>query len=129
MLAMRLLKIDDQPAVSQSRGGLAPWQQRRATEYLADHLSASVGLADIARTAGLSAFHFARMFKQSTGSPPHAYQRRLRCEKAKELLASTDLIISEIAVAVGYETPQAFARMFRADVGVSPSEYRRERSC
>jgi AraC-like DNA-binding protein len=124
---MRLLRIDEQRMASRSRSGLAPWQQRRATEYLADHLSAAVTLTDIAQTAGLSAFHFARMFKKSTGSPPHAYQRRLRCQKAKELLTLTDLGVGDIAAAVGYDTPQAFARMFRSEVGVSPSEYRRER--
>jgi AraC-like DNA-binding protein len=51
----------------------------------------------------------------------------LRCEKAQELLLATDLSIGDVAAAVGYETPQAFARMFRAEVGASPSDWRRER--
>jgi AraC-like DNA-binding protein len=114
---------------AQTRGGLAPWQERRAAEYLRDHLAEDVGLGQLASLAQLSPFHFARSFKLSTGLPPHAYLRRLRCEKAKELLTITTLSVGEIAAAVGYDTPQAFARMFRADVGVSPSEYRRERSC
>jgi len=106
--------------------GLAKWQERRAAEYLADNLAEDVSLEILAGVAGLSTFHFARMFKQSTGLPPHAYLRRLRSERAKELLATTKLSVGEIATVVGYETPQAFARMFRAETGASPSEYRRE---
>lgn len=109
-----------------SQGGLAPWQERRATEYLRDHLAVDLTLTALAADAGLSAFHFARQFKRSTGLPPHAYQRRLRRDRARELLVSTELSVGEIAAAVGYETPQAFARMFRAEVGATPSEYRRQ---
>jgi len=47
--------------------------------------------------------------------------------RAREQLTATDLPITEIAASVGYATPQAFARMFRAEVGESPSRYRRER--
>jgi AraC family transcriptional regulator len=109
------------------RGGLAGWQERRATEYLRSHMAEDVTLDALAGVAALSTFHFARQFKQSTGLPPHAYLRRLRCERAKELLLGTNLPVTEIAAQVGYETPQAFARMFRAGVGASPSDYRRER--
>lgn len=110
-----------------STGGLAAWQERRATEYLGDNMADEVRLDTLAYVAGLSTFHFARQFKKSTGLAPHAYLRRLRSTRARELLASTDLSIGEIAGSVGYDTPQAFARMFRAEVGVSPSVYRRER--
>lgn len=110
-----------------SRGGLASWQERRTIEYLHGHLAEDVAIEQLASVAHLSTFHFARSFKQSTGLAPHAYLRRLRCEQAKGLLTATDLPVTEIAPRVGYETPQAFARMFRAEVGVSPSKYRRER--
>lgn len=124
--AMRLLRLGEAHEQTRRRGGLAPWQQRRATEYLADHLAESISLRQLADTTGLSPFHFARMFRQSTGLPPHAYQRRLRCERARELLASTELSVGEISAAVGYDTPQAFARMFRAATGASPTRHRRE---
>lgn len=124
----RLLRLEKGPTATRvNSGGLAPWQERRTTEYLADNLAADIALKTLADVAGLSTFHFSRMFKQSTGLPPHAYLRRLRCEKSKALLASTTLSMSEIATQVGYETQQAFARMFRAEVGASPSEYRRNK--
>jgi AraC family transcriptional regulator len=110
------------------RGGLAPWQERRATEYLAAHLGGSVRLDALSAAAGLSAFHFARAFRRSVGVPPHAYLRRLRCERAKELLLATDTSIGDVAAAVGYETPQAFARMFRAETGANPTAFRRSRA-
>jgi AraC family transcriptional regulator len=110
-----------------ARGGLAPWQERRCCEYLRAHLAEDVSLAELAGIANLSPFHFARMFKRTVGVPPHAYQRRLRAERAQELLLATDFSIGDIAAAVGYETPQAFARMFRAETGASPSDWRRER--
>jgi AraC family transcriptional regulator len=124
-LLAELGSLDRQVKVS--KGGLAQWQERRCCEYLRGHLAEDVSLAELAAIANLSTFHFARMFKQTTGLPPHAYQRRLRAERAQELLLATDLSIGDIAAAVGYETPQAFARMFRAEIGASPSDWRRER--
>lgn len=109
------------------RGRLAGWQERKVTEYLRGHMAEDVTLAALAEVAGLSTFHFARAFKQSTGLPPHGYLRRLRLERARELLVGTNLSVGDIAEQVGYETPQALARMFRAEAGESPLEYRRER--
>jgi AraC family transcriptional regulator len=108
-------------------GQLAPWQLRRAIGYLESNLANEITLRDIAVVVGLSASHLAHAFKASSGQAPHAYRRRLRATRARQILEWGDMSIGEIAIAVGYETPQAFARMFRAEVGVSPSEYRRER--
>jgi AraC-like DNA-binding protein len=110
-------------------GGLAPWQLRRVTDFLERNLARPVSLVDIARIARLSQFHFARAFKRSTGRSPHAYLVSLRIRRAKELLATTKQSITEIAGAVGYDTPQSLARVFTRDVGVTPSEYRRTHAC
>jgi AraC family transcriptional regulator len=124
-LLAELGSLDRQVEVS--KGGLAPWQVKRVTEHLEANLAGDVSLAELAALVRLSSFHFCRAFRQSTGLPPQAWQRRLRCERAQELLLATDLSIGEIAVAVGYETPQAFARMFRAETGAAPTDWRRER--
>jgi len=110
-----------------AQGGLAPWQLRRVTDHLRGTISGDVTLDELAALVGLSTFHFARMFKHSAGVPPHAYLRALRADRARELLATTDLSIVEIALEVGYESSQALARAFRRDIGVSPSAFRRQR--
>jgi AraC family transcriptional regulator len=108
------------------RGGLAEWQVRRASEALTEG-QVRIDLATLAKSVGLSAFHFARAFKQSTGMPPHRYQIMQRIERAKNLLVDTGLPISDVAAAVGYEDQGQLARLFRREVGVTPSQYRRER--
>lgn len=112
---------------SMRRGGLAPWQVRRCVEMIAAGSMRDVSLTLLAPEAGLSPFHFARAFKTSVGVPPHAYQVRLRIERAQALLLRSDLPVTEIALEVGYDSSQALARAFRRQVGCSPSAYRRER--
>jgi AraC family transcriptional regulator len=122
-----LLREAQAPRPGPARGGLAPWQARRCTEYLQDHIDENVGLEQLAAIIGLSPFHFARAFRQSTGMPPHRYQLTLRMTQARRMLATTDASVTEIAFAVGYQSSQALARLFRSEMGVSPSDYRRGR--
>lgn len=126
LIALLIRHAGGQPR-PRAAGGLAPRQIRRVTEYLESHLAEDISLPDLAAVAGLSPFHFARAFKTSLGAPPGAYHRSLRVDRARALLRGTDTPITEIAAQVGYEAPQALARVFRREVGVSPSEYRRGR--
>jgi AraC family transcriptional regulator len=107
------------------RGGLAAWQLRRALEKLESMWAEDLSLGELASTIGLSPFHFARGFKQSTGLSPHRYQLKLRLAHAKRLLTTTRVPVTDIALRVGYGSSQAFARMFHQEAGSSPSEYRR----
>ncbi len=129
--AMTLLASLDLRACAQpyragsGTGGLAMWQVRRATERIADMLSESISLEELAASVNLSPFHFSRAFKRSTGLPPHRYQLMLRIEKAKELLSTTQMSIAEVALAVGYDSPRALARLFARELKVSPNAFRR----
>jgi AraC family transcriptional regulator len=107
--------------------GLAPWRARRVSDRIRHSLSDSVTLSELAASAGLSPYHFLRAFKASMGMPPHSYQLRLRMERARELLATTRLSVTEIAGQVGYDDPGYLARLFRKHYGTTPSAYRRER--
>jgi AraC-like DNA-binding protein len=88
---------------------------------LADRLS----IEQLAAIAGLSAFHFARAFKQSQGMTPHSYLVHRRIERAQQLLSTTDTSLSEIALISGFADQSHFARHFRQRVGVPPSAFRR----
>lgn len=109
----------------EARGGLAPWQARRTTRHLAAHIDRRVPLGELATIARLSPFHFSRAFARTVGMPPHRYHLHLRMERACTLLARSEMRIIEIALAVGYETPQALARVFVQQHGITPSEWRR----
>jgi AraC-like DNA-binding protein len=105
-------------------GGLSPGALRRVREYVEAHLSESTDLARLASVAGLSIHHFARGFKQSAGLAPHHYLTQKRVERAQEMLAHTDLPLSEIAYAVGFSDQSHLARHFRRMLGVTPGQFR-----
>jgi len=109
--------------VVRAKRGLADWQLRRVMEKLES--MQDVSLTELAVSANLSPFYFARAFKHTTGLPPHRYQQRRRLERAKELLSTTNLPIVEVAHRVGYGSSQTLSRVFREEAGVSPNEYRR----
>jgi transcriptional regulator GlxA family with amidase domain len=106
------------------RGGLPPRALRRVREYIENHLEETISIEALARIVGLSMYHFARAFKQSEGLTPHDYLLRRRVRRAQELLASTDLPLSEIALASGFSDQSHCARRFREHVGITPSSYR-----
>jgi transcriptional regulator of acetoin/glycerol metabolism/AraC-like DNA-binding protein len=108
----------------QAHGGLSPAAMRRVREYVDAHLGASMDLAMLAGIAGASIHHFARGFKQSAGVTPHHYLVQKRVERARDLLAQTDLPLSEIAYAVGFSDQSHLARHFRQMLGVTPGQFR-----
>jgi AraC-like DNA-binding protein len=97
---------------------------RQAEQYLRDNIGSRVGVAELAALARLSPSHFAALFRRTTGFGVLQYQTRLRMARARELLDTTDLAITEIARALGYADPFYFSRQFRAVHGVTESEYR-----
>jgi transcriptional regulator GlxA family with amidase domain len=97
---------------------------RRVQEYMKAHLGESVDLSMLAGVAGLSVHHFARQFKQSIGVTPHHYLTQKRVERAQEMLAQTDLSLSEIAYASGFSDQSHLARHFRQMLGTTPREFR-----
>jgi AraC family transcriptional regulator len=111
-----------------SKGGLAPWQKRRAAELLRENLDGRIRLTDVARECSLSVSHFARSFRATFGISTHQWLIRHRVEHAQELLRQTAAPIVEIAMLSGFADQAAFTRTFRQVVGVSPGRWRRYRS-
>jgi AraC family transcriptional regulator len=100
---------------------------RQITDWIAEHLTEEFSLDRLAAQAGLSRFHFQRLFKAATGVPPSQYHINLRMNEARRLLRETKMGVVDVALEVGYTNPSHFARLFRRETGLSPSDYRRQR--
>src|SRR5262245_24818853 len=97
---------------------------RRARDLIDRDYAQPLDLEAMAREAGYSRFHFARAFAEAYGEPPRAYLTRRRIERAKTLLRSANLSVTEICLLVGFSSVGSFSSRFRSLVGRSPSEYR-----
>jgi AraC family transcriptional regulator len=107
------------------RGGLAPWQVRRAKEVLSANLDGGVPLKEVARECRLSVSHFSRAFRRTMGVAPHRWLLARRIELAKEQLRNTELSLSDAALACGFADQSHLTRVFTRMVGVSPGAWRR----
>lgn len=128
LLCVQLVRAHAAPGDRRPGGaprGLADWQVKRVTGYMADHLDEDIGLDTLAALVRLSRFHFCTAFRLATGATPHEWLVARRIARARELLADTGRSVTEIALAVGYRTPSAFAVAFRKGVGMPPSQFRR----
>lgn len=107
------------------RGGLAPWQLRRARDFINANLAGDPSISDIASECGLSASYFVRAFKQATGLPPHRWLIKQRVERAKELLQGSSQELFDIAQLCGFVDQSHFTRVFSKSEGYSPGRWRR----
>lgn len=96
----------------------------RSRDLIAARSSEVITLADAAEEACLSPFHFHRLFVQTYGQTPHEFLTDQRLERARLLLARSNLSISEICLEAGYLSLGSFSTRFRQRVGCSPREYR-----
>ena len=97
---------------------------RQVIDYMRNNLHSPLNLEDLASQARLSRFHFARCFKQVTGSPPLEYFHRLKIQKACTMLQLAPTKISDLSDELGFRSPQYFAMTFKRLVGKTPSEFR-----
>ncbi len=98
----------------------------RSRDYLAASLEGKPHLEDAARVAFLSPYHFHRLFARAFGETPHSFLTRMRIERARQLLAAEHLPVTDVCLAVGYESLGSFSTLFRAQTGRTPMEFRRE---
>jgi AraC-like DNA-binding protein len=113
--------------VALRQGGLAAWQERRAKELISANLEGNLSTGDLARECSLSAGHFARAFRRSTGLSPHQWLVWCRVEKAHALLRDGGLSLAEIARACGFADQSHFTRAYTRLRGISPGAWRRQR--
>lgn len=116
-----------EPGIVFRRGGLSPWQERRAKEVLLANLNGQIGLDALAAECRLSRSHFARAFKVTTGTTPLRWLHSQRIAQAKVFLLTTRLGLDEIASSCGFSDASHLVRSFAAATGTSPGSWRRER--
>jgi AraC-like DNA-binding protein len=97
---------------------------RRAHDLIDRDYAEELDLDALAREAGYSKYHFARTFAEAYGETPRAYLTRRRVERAKSLLRTANLSVTEVCLLVGFESLGSFSGLFRRLVGQSPSAYR-----
>jgi AraC family transcriptional regulator len=98
-----------------------------ACSYMEDNLGKNFTIDELSRAIGISRFHFARLFRESTRESPMGYSLRMRIEHAKAMLLQSDRRMSEIAVTLGFVNQSHFTRTSRRITGISPRRYMRTR--
>jgi AraC family transcriptional regulator len=106
------------------RGGLAPHILNRVKDYIHTHLAEPLLLPELAALAQLSEFHFARMFRQSMGLAPHQYIMNARLIHAENLLKTSQMNITAIALECGFSSTSHFSNRFKSVRGITPSALR-----
>ena len=105
--------------------GLDRGRLRRVLAYVEERLAEDITVADLAKVACLSIFHFTRAFAATMGVPPHRYVSQRRLESAKAMIATGRASLSEIAHDCRFSSQSSFTRAFRRATGMTPAEYRR----
>jgi AraC family transcriptional regulator len=97
---------------------------KRVTEYIEQNLDKELGLAELAAIVYMSPYHFARLFKCSTGLPPHRFVVQQRIARASAFLATAEISIAQVSRLVGFRTPSHFTTVFRRVLGITPGAFR-----
>ena len=105
-------------------GGLAGYKLRRVTEFINDNLEKDLTISEISDVADLSYFHFARSFRRTLGVTPQQYITQQRIEKAKQLLAVSDLPLVEVSLQTGFKNQSHFTTLFRKFTKITPKVWR-----
>jgi AraC family transcriptional regulator len=112
-----------QPVIKKHSDGLTQQQLKQVTGYIHEYFDQDLSLAELANLVQLSPYHFARLFKRSTGLPPHKYLLQCRIKRAKKLLLERELSIAEIACVVGFSSQGHLNYHFKRLVGATPKAF------
>jgi len=112
-------ELTDRPL--QLSGGLSQRVLRDVIEWVSENFETNIRLSDFAEIAGLSEFHFHRMFRQTCGVSPHNWLIQFRVERAKTILMHEPM--ANVSVACGFSSQSHFIRRFKQQTGVTPGQY------
>jgi AraC family transcriptional regulator len=129
MLSVHLLRdyTTGDVAIPELRQKLSSQQLRRLSDFILAHLNEDLSLEMLGQQVGFSPYHFARLFRRSTGESPHQFVMRKRLEAARRLLKETDTPIAQIASQIGFPQQSHFTHTFKRYTGTTPLNYRQKR--
>jgi AraC family transcriptional regulator len=107
-----------------SAGEISDGRLRRVIDFIAAHFSEPITLDQLAVEAGISKYHFTRLFRQKTGQSPFRFLRETRLREGRKMLLTTNLSVGTIAMACGYSAASHFTTAFTHRHGTSPTDYR-----
>ncbi len=107
--------------------GLPPFRLRKVLSYIEEHLTEDLKLGELADVAGMSKYHFSRLFKDAVGVPPYRYVVQQRVAEAQSLLLRTDLSVAQIALKTGFSSQSHLSTSFREHTGTTPLAFREKR--
>jgi AraC family transcriptional regulator len=129
MIAARLIRnhSSDEARIRPELAAPSDVQRKiaRVTEFVQSQLHRSMQLEEIAAVVDLSVSQLSNLFRKALGQPPHRFIINLRVARARELLATSDLPIAEIALACGFSHQEHMTRILRREIGLTPAAYRR----
>lgn len=117
--------VDSEAEDMSGRNALPAFKLKRVIGLMEQRLAEPFCLADLAQAIDLSEYHFSRQFKRATGRSPSQYFIQLRMARARQLLMETERSVIDIGLEVGYGSASHFSQIFRREVGVAPSHYRK----
>jgi AraC family transcriptional regulator len=126
LMSHLIQNYSDASRVERRRGGLASWQERTAKEILFARMRDPPTIDELGQACGVSARHFIRAFRESTGRTPHQWLMQERALSAKNLVEHSDRPLAEISAACGYANQSHLCRAFQQRFGHSPSTARRQ---
>jgi AraC-like DNA-binding protein len=113
------------PSRAPAKAAFAPWQAKRVASHIDNNLDRSLPVTELANLTRLSSSHFSRAFKGTFGQTPHAFIICRRLERARREMLEGQEPLSQIALSCGFADQAHFARLFRRETRLAPSEWRR----
>ena len=117
------VRLNANPPVSRQSGLLA-WQARRVLDYVEEHLSETIRVADLGALVRLTESHFSRAFRKRFGAAPHSFIVCRRVRRSARLMLEGELTLSEVALACGFSDQAHFSNTFRRLMGITPNAWR-----